>query len=182
MQQVALLFHKLMAHFAEIKQKTDPTGFTTDTHWVVERVIVADNNIPTSNGPLGENDKHVDGENWCKKFFNGGEWKQTSYNNSFRKKYAGTGDVYDPVNDIFRMKQPFSSWTLDSNSDWQPPVAFPGPFSGTKPAPNDNETYVLDPKWDEENQVWYIMDGEIEPDNDSEVKRTWNPDTSTWSS
>ena len=32
-----------MAHFAELKQKTDPTGFTSDQHWVVDRVIVVDN-------------------------------------------------------------------------------------------------------------------------------------------
>ncbi len=30
-----------------------------------------------------------------------GEWKQTSYNNNFRGKYAGIGDIYDAVNDIF---------------------------------------------------------------------------------
>ena len=29
-----------MAHFAELKTKTDPSGFTTDTHQVVERVVV----------------------------------------------------------------------------------------------------------------------------------------------
>jgi hypothetical protein len=30
-----------------------------------------------------------------------GEWKQTSYNNNFRAKYAGIGDTYDAVNDVF---------------------------------------------------------------------------------
>jgi len=30
-----------------------------------------------------------------------GEWKQTSYNANFRGKYAGIGDVYDAVNDVF---------------------------------------------------------------------------------
>lgn len=28
-------------------------------------------------------------------------WKQTSYNGNFRGKYAGGGDIYDPVNDVF---------------------------------------------------------------------------------
>ena len=42
-----------MAHFAELKQKTDPTGFTSDKHWIVERVIVVDNkHVP--------GDEHVD--------------------------------------------------------------------------------------------------------------------------
>jgi hypothetical protein len=30
-----------------------------------------------------------------------GEWKQTSYNGNFRGKYAGIGDIYDAVNDVF---------------------------------------------------------------------------------
>ena len=57
-----------MAHFAEIKQKQDPTGYTTDTHWVVERVVVVGNDIQTSDGPLESNDMHVDGETWCQTF------------------------------------------------------------------------------------------------------------------
>ena len=31
----------------------------------------------------------------------GGTWKQTSYNGNFRGKYAGIGDIYDAVNDVF---------------------------------------------------------------------------------
>ena len=31
----------------------------------------------------------------------GGTWKQTSYNANFRGKYAGIGDIYDAVNDVF---------------------------------------------------------------------------------
>ena len=31
-----------MAHFAELKTKVDPTGFTTDTHQVVERLDAND--------------------------------------------------------------------------------------------------------------------------------------------
>ena len=50
-----------MAHFAELKEKTDPTGFTADTHLIVERVIVVDN-------AHVESDEHVSGENWCSTF------------------------------------------------------------------------------------------------------------------
>ena len=32
-----------MAHFAELESKTDPTGFTSDTHLVVKRIIVISN-------------------------------------------------------------------------------------------------------------------------------------------
>jgi hypothetical protein len=31
----------------------------------------------------------------------GKTWKQTSYNANFRSKYAGIGDIYDAVNDVF---------------------------------------------------------------------------------
>ena len=114
-----------MAHFAEIKQETDPTGFTSDTHWVVQRVVVVANDIETAAGPLGENDMHVDGETWCKNFFKSGDWKQTSYNNNFRKQYCGIGYVYDSAKDKFLTQQPFASWSLDSNDDWQAPITFP---------------------------------------------------------
>ncbi len=77
-----------MAHFAEIKQETDPIGFSTITYWIVQRVVVVGNDVVPS-------DMHVDGETWCINFFKGGTWKQTSYNSNFRKQYAGIGYRYD---------------------------------------------------------------------------------------
>ncbi len=35
-----------------------------------------------------------------------GDWVQTSYNGSFRGKYAGVGDIYDEVNDVFVTPEP----------------------------------------------------------------------------
>ena len=90
-----------MAHFAELESKTDPTGFTSDTHQVVKRVVVVGNDIPANGGTLGDNDMHVDGETWCANFFKGGSWKQTSYNHNFRKQYAGIGYVYNSTKDKF---------------------------------------------------------------------------------
>jgi len=107
-----------MAHFAELKTKTDPTGFTSDTHQVVERVVVVGNDVVPS-------DMHQDGETWCINFFNGGIWKQTSYNHNFRKQYAGPGMIYDPVKDKFLSQQPHASWSLDDNDDWQSPITYP---------------------------------------------------------
>ena len=52
-------------------------------------------------------------------------WIQTSYNNNFRKQYAGIGYTYDAVNDVFIAPQPFASWSLDNNFDWQPPTPMP---------------------------------------------------------
>ena len=50
-----------MAHFAELESKTDPTGFTSDTHLIVKRVVVVGNDCVPS-------DEHVDGETWCVNF------------------------------------------------------------------------------------------------------------------
>lgn len=63
---------------------------------------------------------------------------RTSYNNNIRKRFAGIGYTYDPVDDVFIEPQPFPSWTLDENHDWQPPVPMP-----------EGEHY-----WDEDNQQW----------------------------
>ena len=114
-----------MAHFAELKAMTDPTGFTSDSHQIVQRVVVVGNDVETAAGPLGENDKHVDGENWSVNFFKGGIWKQTSYNNNFRKQYAGIGMRYDASKDKFISRQPYASWSLDASDDWQAPITYP---------------------------------------------------------
>ena len=87
-----------MSHFAEI-----------DGSNVVLRVIVAEQDFINS-GNVGDT-------------FN---WIQCSYNGNFRKQYPGIGWTYDKVNDVFVEPQPYPSWTLDENHDWQPPVAHPG--------------------------------------------------------
>ena len=107
-----------MAHFAELKAMTDPSGFTSDSHQIVQRVVVVGNDVVPS-------DEHADGETWCVNFFGGGTWKQTSYNNNFRKTYAGKGMVYDPVKDKFLLQQPHASWSLDDNDDWKAPIEYP---------------------------------------------------------
>jgi len=156
-----------MAHFAELETKTDPTGFTSDTHLIVKRVIVVGNDVETSDGPLGENDMHVDGETWCQNFFGSGTWKQTSYNKNFRKNYAGIGFRYDESKDKFIAPQPFASWSLNSNNDWQAPVANP-----TVITYGDNTPYnSID--WDEPNLRWVAYD-------DQNNQFVWNPDSSSW--
>ena len=114
-----------MAHFAELESKTDPTGFTSETHQIVKRVVVVGNDISANGGTLEDNDMHVDGETWCSNFFKGGSWKQTSYNNNFRKQYAGIGMRYDASKDKFINRQPYASWSLDGNDDWESPIDYP---------------------------------------------------------
>ena len=103
-----------MAHFAIL-----------DDDNIVTRVVVIGNAVETADGPLGDNDKHVDGETYCRMLMGPGKYKQTSYNNNFRGRYAGIGFKYDEAKDEFISPQPFASWTLDSNNEWQPPVAMP---------------------------------------------------------
>ena len=120
-----------MAHFAELESKTDPTGFTSDTHQIVKRVVVVGNDIAANGGTLENNDMHVDGETWCSNFFKGGSWKQTSYNNNFRKQYAGNGMRYDASKNKFISPQPYASWALDGSDDWQAPITYPSVISGS---------------------------------------------------
>lgn len=69
-----------------------------------------------------------------------GEWRQTSYNNNFRKAYAGPGWRYDADADVFIAPQPFPSWSLDANYDWQPPT----------PRPESEGMWL----WDEDSLSW----------------------------
>ena len=51
--------------------------------------------------------------------------KRTSYNGRIRKQYAGIGYTYNPDADVFIAPQPFPSWSLDENYDWQAPTPKP---------------------------------------------------------
>ena len=94
-----------MAHFAEIDSNLDN---------VVLRVIVIGNeDILDENGEESE----ALGIAFCKNLFGEEtEWVQTSYNNTFRKNYAGAGWMYDEGRDAFIPPQPYPSWTLDDDT------------------------------------------------------------------
>jgi hypothetical protein len=66
----------------------------------------------------------LDTETWYGNF-RGQTCKRTSYNGNIRKQYAGIGYTYDAVNDVFISPQPYASWLLDENFDWQPPTPRP---------------------------------------------------------
>jgi len=51
--------------------------------------------------------------------------KRTSYSDNIRKQYAGIGYSYNSVADVFVAPQPYPSWSLDANHDWQPPTPMP---------------------------------------------------------
>lgn len=55
-----------------------------------------------------------------------GWYKQTSYNSTFRKNYAGVGYTYDKTRDAFIAPQPYPSWTLNEDTcQWTAPVTRP---------------------------------------------------------
>jgi hypothetical protein len=134
-----------MAHFAELDENNK-----------VLRVVVVGNDCVPS-------DEHIDGETWCINFFKGGTWKQTSYNNNFRKQYAGIGYTYDAAKNKFISPQPHDSWALDANDDWQAPVTYP--------------TDITDKSisWDEAGQKWTATD-KSDPVNNF----NWDASTLAW--
>jgi hypothetical protein len=102
-----------MSHFAEI-----------DNDNIVQRVIVAEQDFINS-GAVGDSFR----------------WIQTSYNNNFRKNYAGTGYTYDKTRDAFIAPKPYPSWTLnDDTCRWEPPSSYP----------DDGKKY----EWDEDTTSW----------------------------
>ena len=165
-----------MAHFAELKAMTDPTGFTSDSHQVVQRVVVVGNDCVPS-------DMHVDGETWCINFFKGGIWKQTSYNHNFRKQYCGRGYVYDPVKDKFLHSQPHASWSLDDNDDWRAPIAYPSITNDGKPGTEEDPyewTYLIswnDTKYQADNTRGWEA---IKSNDDSETPTKYDWNGTTW--
>jgi hypothetical protein len=66
-----------MAHFAKIEEG------------IVTQVVVVDN------------EHEQDGEAYLNSLGLEGTWVQTSYNGNIRGKYAGIGDSYDSVADVF---------------------------------------------------------------------------------
>ena len=108
-----------MAHYA----------FLDENNQVVEVIVGIDEN-DTSELPEG----FSSWEEWYGDF-KGMTCKRTSYNTidgehklggtPFRGTYAGIGGFYDEAADKFYRKQPYPSWTLDSDLEWQPPIAEP---------------------------------------------------------
>lgn len=111
-----------MAHFAQ-----------TNNENIVGRVIVVD-----------DSQEHRGQEFLADELGLGGTWIQTSYNNNFRKQYAGIGFLYDRIADVFVQPTRYPSWVLKTNHDWEPPT------------PKPEKSFWV---WDEETIGW----AEIQP-------------------
>ena len=67
--------------------------------------------------------------------------KRTSYNNNYRKNYAGIGYTYDPERDAFIAPKPFTKWILNEETcQWEAPT----------PYPTDDKLYV----WNDNKGEW----------------------------
>jgi hypothetical protein len=114
-----------MAHYA----------FINDKGLVVEVITGVDEN-ETVNGITGT-------EGWEQFYATqrpGLTCRRTSYHGNIRAHYAGIGYTYDDQADVFCPPQPYPSWTLDEQWNWQPPT----------PYPDDGGMYT----WDENTQTW----------------------------
>tara|TARA_A100001037_G_C14901551_1_gene523078 strand:- start:367 stop:765 length:399 start_codon:yes stop_codon:yes gene_type:complete len=101
-----------MAHFAELN----------DSNEVINLIVINNFDILDEDGKESE----AIGIALAKEITNSSnDWVQTSYNNNFRKQLGEPGFTYDETKDIFIAPKPYASWTLDDNSDWQPPIAKP---------------------------------------------------------
>ena len=99
-----------MAHFAKL-----------DANNVVEQVIV----VADSDSGGGTLATESVGISFCKSLYGDDtNWKQTSYNDNFRGRYAGIGFTYMTnvqtlgvaSTDIFIHQQPFASWGIGKTS------------------------------------------------------------------
>jgi hypothetical protein len=120
-----------MAHFAKI-------GLNSK---VIEVLSVNNEVLLDSNG-VEQEDNGID---FLTKLTGYPVWKQTSYNNNFRKNFAGIGMTYDEDRDVFIPKKPFNSWILNEDTcQWEAPVSYP----------TDGQRY----NWNEENQTWDLLE------------------------
>lgn len=121
-----------MAHFAQLDEN----------NIVIQVIVVSNEDTSDVNG----NEVEEIGVAFCKNLL--GEdtnWKQTSYNNNMRVRYAGLGDTYREDLDMFIAPQPYSSWTLnESTGEWEAPVSYP----------DDGSSY----SWNEETQSWDLFE------------------------
>ena len=107
---------------------------------VIEILSVNNEVLHDSNGVEQENI----GIDFLTKLTGWAIWKQTSYNNNFRKNFAGIGYTYDQAKDAFIAPKPFPSFILNEDTcRWEAPVAYP----------NDGQVY----KWNETIQNWELI-------------------------
>lgn len=117
-----------MAHFAQLDENNT----------VIQVIVVNNNELLDENGV----EQEIKGVQFCQSLFGADtRWKQTSYNESIRKNFAGVGYTYNEELDAFISKKTFDSWILNEETcKWNAPT----------PKPQDNKPY----QWDEATLSW----------------------------
>jgi len=111
---------------------------------VIEVLSVHNNELKDSNGI----EQEVNGIDFLTKLTGWAIWKQTSYNNNFRKNHAGIGFTYDEDRDAFISPKPYNSWILNETTcQWEAPVIKPE----LTQEQIDNKSYY---SWNEETTTW----------------------------
>ena len=149
-----------MAHFAELNSSK-----------VVLRVVVISNDDVNANGGELSAGAETFVENLVPHTSGGTTWKQTSYNDNFRKQYAGVGFSYDSSKNMFIVPKPYASWTLNSSGDWVAPVTYPNDI--------DIGDLRVFTKWDEDNLRWIGNTLTAEKEGE-ETHYRWNASNLTW--
>ena len=99
-------------------------------------------------------------------------WIQTSYNTAngqhrnggtpFRGNYAGLGYIWDEENQIFWPKKPYISWVKHiPTASWKSPVGDAPELTEEQTAQNTANTHEWVYNWNEENQVWDLVDFKV---------------------
>ena len=128
-----------MAHFCKLDEN----------NIVTQVIVVANEDTTDTNGVEVEEI----GVAFCKKLL-GAEtnWKQTSYNNNFRVRYAGIGYSYNAELDAFIAPKPFESWVLvEETADWESPE---GPAPTLTEAQVEARSFY---RWNEETISWDLV-------------------------
>ena len=150
-----------MAHFAELNSSNE----------VLQVIVISNEDVDANGG-----DESTQAETFVATivpYTTGGvAWKQTSYNNNFRKQYAGIGYTYDSSKNKFISPKPYASWSLDSNDDWQAPVTYP--------TVTEIGGLPVITSWDEPNLQW--LGQTLNPDTDpyTTTNYTWDATNLQW--
>lgn len=119
-----------MAHFAKLDENNK-----------VLAIHVVNNEVITINGVEYE---HI-GVDFLTNLHGHTNWKQTSYNKTFRKNYACIGGFYDYLRDAFITEKPYPSWILNEETCiWEAPIPKP-----------ENLVYGA---WLEDEQKWVSVE------------------------
>jgi hypothetical protein len=127
-----------MAHFAKLGKGN-----------IVEKVEVVSNDIATTEQA---------GADFLNNLYKTRDvWKQTSYNATIRKNYAGIGFKYDQVRDAFIAPKPFNSWILNEDTCiWEAPVDYPETYTQNltdeQGNPEKDKYY-----WNENKKNWELI-------------------------